>query len=510
MANGKQTKEKIIDQIVDEVVKQNIYLVGTASSGPTNAPTKIDTIQQAVRLFGESGTLIEAYQAIHRLPKSSSVYFVKTTGTHGMLRLNINELNGGILKEAFYFKSKNADEASNHLMIQIDERQLEIHHPPLLGGHIMTYRYTDFPTIGELMGQINQDAQAGYNAVFAQTEAPLQTPSAYAFHTCNPANLYLTGASDGLNLNKDYYYYCLEDTYRILEGEPIDFIVPIGAFFDDFRAVHSLYGQDTYGEAVYASGDDALTLKQGARTLTYYEQLIRFCYLQMQNGIWTHGVMGCRSTEEESSLSVASILQSYEVVKSNNLYQDYNHFVSVVFGDLYYDYYQIEAGAYLAYVALISQLEAGANACNQVSHESLALKTILDASMIQTLADKGFVVYRESLIHQTPTAHNATTLCQTGDMKYFINVHMVQQTVRAIQQLADQYIGQTMNGAFSQNKFKDEMDALLRGLVANGILSEYSLSLEEVDGTEIEISVALLTSYMLEEIIITGGIAFQL
>lgn len=510
MANGKQSKEKMIEQIVDDVINQNIYLVGTSSSGPTNTPTKIDNLQQAIRLFGDTGSLIEAYQAIHRLPKTTSVYFVKTTGTHGMVRLHINELNGGILKDAFYFKSKQADEDSNHVMIQFSERQLEIHHPATLGGHVMTYRYSDFPSLGELVGQINQDAQAGYSAVFAQTDAPLQIQTAYAFHTCNPQTVYLAGASNGLNLNKDYYYYCLEDTYRVLEGELIDLIVPIDAYFDDFQVTYSLYGQDTYGEAVYASSEDLLTLKQENRPLTYYEQLIRFCYLQMQNGIWTHGVMGCRPIGKEVALSVDSLMQSYEVVKSNNLYRDYSYLVSVVFGDLYYDFYQREAGAYLAYASLISQLEAGVNACNQLSHESLALKTILNPSMIESLADLGFVVYRESLIHQTPTAHNATTLHQMSDMKYFANVQMAQQTVRAIQQLADVYVGRTMNGSLSQSQLREELENLLRELAGRNILSEYSLSVETVDQSEIQIRVALLTHYMTEEIVITGGVAFQL
>lgn len=237
----KKNVEALLKKIVDDdLTGRRIYLLGSSEFGPTNTPIKIKSTTGLYNRFGKQGSLINAFHEVKYTSKGNEVYLVKTTGEHSAAYLNFNIEDGEIIENGVWFVAKDSNEIYNDIVIRPDVTKISIEYPEAFGGYSISYYYQDYNTIEDLSKAINKDADIGKGFVYLYYNVDFYSKIENAFFSCNLPEVYMYGGRCGLNYNKDLLYNCLNKTYKMLESENIDIIVPVDAFIDD---VHP-YDQD--------------------------------------------------------------------------------------------------------------------------------------------------------------------------------------------------------------------------------------------------------------------------
>ena len=510
MAYQESVRQEYIQSLVESLQSERkIVLIGTAELGPVNIPTTIYNHQQAIRLFGENGSLIRAYQEMEPLLNSSPVCFIKTTGTHGILRLSLNQVGGDITSEALLLKTKGASELYNKIQIQLEPNAIHITHPQALGGHVVSYDLTKYGVIGELVAAINEDASNDKVELYAQCGVDELTPLFEPFYGCNPTLMTVAGASSELDVNKDFYYYCLEETYRILEGTDYHLIVPLEAYFTDVLASDAAYGQTTYGQVGYRQGE-GLTIKKAGQRVSFYSQLLEFCHKQFELGLFSHGILGFDpsiSYEDEDLQLIAN--ESYRENLLSAWFTEQYHHVSVVVGNLYYNYFRSIDSAALAYAAFLHTVDWAKPLTNTPLDPGLSLVQPLSRHIQQSLNQKGFVTFKESLLHDRQlVATRATTLNpQPGGLSHFYNLRMCQITVSGLNRLVDSYLGLHLDELTKHHRIEKEIEYYLEQLKNIGWITAYDSNVDISKTTgEVTIELSIKTAYMVEAIKLNGSI----
>lgn len=510
MAYQESVRQEYIQSLVESLQSERkLVLIGTAELGPVNVPTTIYNHQQAIRLFGENGSLIRAYQEMEPLLNASPVCFIKTTGTHGILRLSLNQIGGDIVPGALLLKTKGACELYNQIQIQLEPNAIHVTHPSALGGHVVSYDLTQYGVIGELVAAINEDATNDQVGLYAQCGVDELTPLYEPFYGCNPTLMSVSGASSELEVNKDFYYYCLEETYRILEGTDCHLIVPLDAYFTDILTSEASYGQTSYGQVGYRQGDP-LTLKKAGRRVSFYSQLLEFCQKQFELGLFSHGILGFNPTLDKQDEALQLIAnESYRENLLSAWFTEQYHHVSVVVDTLYYNYFRSIDSAALAYAAFLHTVDWAKPLTNTPLHAGLSLVHPLSRHIQQSLNQKGFVTFKESLLHDHQlVVTRATTLNpQPGGLSHFYNLRMCQITVSGLNRLVDSYLGWHLDELTKHHRIEKEMEYYLEQLKNIGWITESSANVEVSKTTgEIVINLTIKTAYMVEAIKLNGNI----
>lgn len=508
MAYSTQQKQRQVVDIARSIFSHNnLYLIGTAEKGAVNVPVRVNNLKQAKRYFGDNGTLIEAMKQLEGIPSRQEIYLVKTTGSHATCYLNLNDFGSETHNGVFMIRSVHAYDLANEIQVTVGEEALEVIPPASTGLPTLTYSYKSHPTIGQLIEAINADAKDGISVVEAQCSFGEHLLTELSLKVCNVTHHRLTGGNSGLNATKNRLYYALADTYSVLEGLEVDIIVPLECHIDDLQEDFSHYGDGTYGNSSYNNKDDRLSLCYGTRRLTYYDQLLEYCYRQLSSGIFTHGVIGFHPTEEKS---IERWAKAWTKTKENSLYfSTYAYLVSVVAGDLHYNYYQSKGSGVLAYASLISGLSVEQCPYNHPFTSTLQLAHEFTRQESRDLNELGFVTFRNSLLHQTVVAHHDGTpyIDDELGLRYFHNVRMCQIVAKAVRQVVDQYIGENLNRLLKYNSLEQDVEKLLTIFHERGIIKEYQfkIDLNESLGTA-HIRLSMKAKYMIESVEVIGQI----
>lgn len=510
MAYQESLRQEYIQSLVTAIrSERTLALIGTSERGPVNVPTKIHNRQQALKLFGEKGTLLQAYEEMETLLNGAPVFFVKTSGTHGILRLALNQQGGDILPEALLLKTKEASELYNQIYVQLEPQALHITHPQVLGGHTVSYDLTRYGVIGELVSAINQDAEKGEIELYAQAGIDELTPLNEPFYSCNPTLMRLSGASSELQVTKDFYFHCLQETYRILEGGEYHLVLPLGAYFDDILTSDATYGVTPYGQNGYRQRD-YLTVNQGGRRVSFYAQLLEFCHKQFDLGLFSHGILGFDPDGPTDSESVAVLVnQSYRENLLSAWFTEQYHHVSVVAGALHYNHFRSINSAALAYAAFLHTVDWANPLTNTPIDVSCSLTEPLETSTQKLMNEKGLVSFRESVLHKGAlVVARATTLRpQANGLSHFYNLRMCQITVSGLNRLVDSYIGLHLDELIKHNRMQKEINYYLSLLAELEWITDYQCSVEVLEESrEVKIHIQLQTAYMVEAIQLNGRI----
>ena len=481
MSYDQKVKEEWIVSLVEKVNEpRTLCLIGTAINGPVNTPITVRSLEQVISHFGTEGTLIDAYRKIEPLVYDIDVTMIKSSGSHASVSLRVN--HEFIEEDAFQLVSVDANSIANDIQIELDPDHLHILHPATLGGHRVSYRLSDYGVFGELAQAINNDAEAGRISVYAvcyYNEWVINCP----FYPCNPSLISLQGGKDGHNPTIREYFLSLEETYEALQGVKIDVVVPIQAYIDDKR----------FGES-------------------FYQQLQTFCLAQVEQGCFTHGVMGLNVIDGETEQDKVNRLRrvSQFAKRKMSTFDDCS-VISVVATDVYYNYLSFIDSGYLAYGVLLSQLMPNQNATNQVLHDSLQLKERLSYGIESEFSELGMVSFRYSPLKQSPVVSLDITFTDgESGLKYYHNLRMCQDVCLMIKELVDEYIGSPMSEVTEGSYFQQELDYLMYQLGSRGVVQEYSFEVQtDVNSNTLYLDLSLKTKYMVSSISIYGDLIYQ-
>lgn len=453
---------------------KSLYLLGNAEYGPTNQVVKANSMNHVARVFGEQGSLVDAYRYIREANIDCNVYLVKTTGIYSEAYLNVNQLGGSIIQNGLYLKSRYSNEIFNLIEIDIEEEYLGIYYPIEFGDYYIQYFYDDYPTLVELQFAINNDADYGIGYVECCVYCDELIPTKTALYGVNANSVRLSGGNSGLYYNKNMIYNCLEETYSILEGRPIDIILPLDVYFDD------VYTDDemTYND-YYSDDREYLTLKKDNKYLNYYNQLLKFCVKQLNSGLITNGILGLQLTndmfvDEDYYLDKLQYFKKINVVDKE--VEDLKFLVSVCSCDLYARYGTAIINSSIVYSALCASLSVNTNTTNISIPKYFSLFNTFENEMLQNLSEAGFVSFRFSPLTKEVTVVNGVTTSSHYAYKYFCNVRMVQISMCYINDLLKYFIGDNINDLIESGYLEDCLTTTLDNLVSASVLTGYMIN----------------------------------
>ena len=486
-----------------------IYLLGTAQYGGVNEPVKIKDEEHLKRIFGHYGSIVTAYRHISDISSELEIIAVKTTGSHAELKLNVNIHGQGVEPEAIIFRSIYANDLYNKISIEISNDYLVFSFPQELGGGKRAYAFSDYEMLGLLLKAINDDCRIGLNHVKAFTTVSQATTLYGALFPVNPDIIYMSDGADGIGYSKNELWYCLEQTYSLLESEYIDIVIPLEAYFDDIHPRH-YYGEANFGEAsTYAENRDYLDLMLGDIPATFHSQLLSFCKQQSAFGLITHGVMGFNRITDTGALQDKSLRYISKIARSSpagsqigfdhfGLTKKDRFFISTILGDLQYSDQEIDNG-YIAYAGLLATINIADSTTNKPLGNNVALVHEFDTEVLKELANLGVTSFRNSVLKGLVVANGVTLAPSDDEMHYVCNVRMIQLVMAFVRLKLDRFLGEDIFFLEKEKVVDTELDILLNELKESNILKDFRVSTNIDHGQgKITIRLYLKSLYMVE------------
>ncbi|URZ09260.1 hypothetical protein [Clostridium felsineum] len=486
-----------------DLFSSNIYIIGSSELGPTNVPTPINSEKKLYSTFGQSGNLVAAYKKIKESSLASNIILVKTTGTHAEAKIKVNSLDNGLI-----LKAKASSKIYNNIKISIDTEGLTFEFPSELGGKSRRYTFSDYPIFDLLEKAINYDTENNLNYVYAKLNV---YPGNLTMDSMNVSELYMYGGDDGLNISKNDLYNCLETTYKLLEGEKVDLIVPLEAFMDDISPKNFGNDQTQYNSIFYKDSRDYLNLKlNDSNNATFYEQLLNYCLKQMNLGFTTHGIMGYNNISEFEAFDedsyISSVLSlSLKINRLNLSLKPYWFLISVVAGDLKFSNKEISNG-YLTYAGTVANSCLRSNITNKTIDKNLSLYNEFSDNNKAILSDMGIVVFKYNVLKNACVIMNSvTTSDKINNLHLLYNVRIFELTYSHIKKLLDSYVGKNIKNLVENNALIDRISKTLSLLVNKNILSEFKIKVDLISEEELKIYINLKTDYTLKPLTIIGS-----
>ena len=504
-----------IDTLINDklsIYGKTICLLGTSDFGETNNPILIKSIAQLYGTFGTKGTLIDAFKLIKEYANDINILCCKVSGTYSATCLNINIENDNVVQNAFVIRSINSNEIYNDISITLLPDGISFDFPEKLKTKSVTYLYKDYPTFKSLIDKIDYDTENGLNHVTCRCTVDEDINIVGALDTVNQTITYLYGGNSGLTISKNNLYYCLKDTLKILEGYPVDIIVPLNAYIDDLELDDSLYGVSKYGDNSYLDTTDKLRVKENNQKVSYYDLLLEYCINQLNFGIITLGVMGYNKTpdkyiNENIDNYVNDVLIS--MLKENQIkpiFEDYRQLISVIGGDIISSNQLENINGYILYSAMLADINTIDTPCNKQCKDDIYIFNEFNNEQLLKLSENGIVAFRHSPLKDSTVCSSCVTTCLKDDFKYIQNVRMIQCAVSCIYTIIDQCIGENIYYLMKDNLLRNYIASGLNILLSKNIISKYKLSLKQTNRNDIKIDLDLKTMYMIDFIKAEGYI----
>lgn len=474
----------------------NIFLIGTAECGPTNTPVLAKSVEHIKSVFGNEGSLIEAYLTIADSDIPCNVHLVKTSGSHAELFLNVISESGDILEDCIYIKSKDANEISNKIEVYLDNNVISFSYPEELGGHENTYNLSDYATIQDLISTINKDSRLKKGHVYCTAYCEPHIGCKFTLAPVNDSNLKLNGGNSGLDYNKNMMHNCMNTTYSILEGYPADIVIPLEMYYDDTLT------SDINLLRKYTFDKDYITLTINNEFLSFYKQLVDFCRVQLQSGVVTHGVMGISPNINRSSKTIINRLSAIkEANKLDEQYDQYAHMVSVVASDLYALYGTSIQNGYIGYGVLLAHTAIAETTTNAQLPSSFALYDYIDQDILKKVNSLGFVSFRKSPKTRLVHVLNGITMSKHKELKYLVNTRSAQVVMRNFRVMLTKFIGRNIDELIKSGKLNKDISSLISELDAEGLIKDFSsINVSKKSESHLVIDLSFRTKYMLEDL----------
>lgn len=480
---------------------KNVYLLGTASFGPTNCPIKIKSLSHLYSIFGSSGTLIEAYRQVYNIVSNVNIYCCKITGRHSCTFLNVNIENDEVFENALELKAMYSSDIYNDVYIKITETCISFKFPQKLNIQDIEYYFSDYGTLGILVDQINRDTKNGLNCIDAQLYCDSDVESYCSLSTVNPDSVYLFGGDNGLSASKNTMYYCLDDTLHLLEGEPIDVIVPLNMYIDDIQLQSSKYDMSAYDESYYDNPKDTLTNDED-NILSYYDLLLGYCVQQLNNGFLTLGIMGYNPTSDmylnnnkEEYIKIA--VEYLNENKFNKVYENYNQLISVVIGDVMFPYLESNVNGYVLYAVKLASLNLMDCPTNKFISKNVYLYNEFDNNDLDYFSNNGLVSLRYSPLKEAVVFSSCVTTCSSDNLMYNIqNLKAIQFSVSCLYDIFQQYIGEDLNKMLDSNFLSNVIKGCFNLIKSENLISEYKFEITRESYHDIKIYLYLKTKTM--------------
>jgi hypothetical protein len=501
---------------------RKIYLLGTSNLGPVNTPIKIQSASHVKQVFGEDGTLLDAYRVIKESDFDCDVYMVKVTGIHSELYLNINVAGGEIINNGFYIKAKYANEMYDNTEIIIDSDAVYINYTTdEIGNYTLEYKYhmedeygnpiydkdgnLIYKTLFDLAEEINEDTRNLVSNVYCYANCEPGVMANSALVGVNSRVNMLSGGNSGLYYNKNMMFNCLSDTYGILEGRDVDLIIPLACYFDD------TWTDDSDALSLYYDLErEYLTLKENGEWVSYYKQLLEFCKVQMRFGYMTHGIMGLNRIKDafiDQDTYYEKLVYFKSINENDKDYDKYRQLVSVCVGDLYSTYGTRIYNSYIAYASLVANLVITENTTNKPLPNSFTTFIDFDQRMLNKLKDLGFTTFRYSIYKKTVVCANGVTTSEDKAFKYFTNMRMCQLAMCKIRELLMTFIGENINTLIETREIEQSVINLMNQLVVAKVLSGFGInSITNPNTGHVMLDISFRTQYMLESIRAYSGL----
>lgn len=485
-----------------QLYANNIFLIGTAEKGPVNHPIFAKSVEFVKSVFGSYGTLIDAYSQIADTDIQCNVFLTKTSGSHGELYLNILNDNNEIIENGFYIKSKHANESANDIQIYLDDNMITFIYPYELGGNMISYSFKDYNTLFDLANAINNDTKLLKGEVYCTSYCEPHVSCEFSLSTVNERNLKLSGASSGTNYNKNMLYNSMKITYSALEGYQTDIVVPVGMYYDDTLTDKLELLEN------YSFDKDYITLKSNQKYLSFYEQLLEFCKLQMQSSIIVHGIIGMEISHKLRDMKdidpdiLKRKLKTFNEVNTLSLEnKKYTHLLSVVASDLYTLYGTEISNGYIAYSALVASTKISETTTNKFISNGFVLCDKYEQEVLKDISDLGYVCFRASPLTKHAHVVNGVTKSEYKPFKYLCDVRSVQVVMKNIKNILSKFIGKNINTLIDSGVINTELSNILSELLYSDLIKTFSsLNVIKKDETNMTINLSLSTKYMIEEI----------
>lgn len=481
---------------------KNVYLLGTASFGPTNCPIQITSISHLYSIFGSKGSLINAYKQIYNLVSDLNIFCCKITGSHAVTFLNVNIENDDVFENGLEIKSIYSSDIYNNVKIDLYNDNITFTFPDELSISSIRYNFEDFYTLGALIDQINKDTENGLNCVECQLYCDTDIEIYGALSTVNPGTLYLFGGNNGLNASKNTLYCCLQDTLELLRGQYIDFIVPLDMYIDDIEIEDDgEYSIDEYSKCCYTNLKDKLK-KMSGKKVSYYDLLLSFCIQQLHEGMLTMGIMGYNPTSDmylnnSKDLYVDTAIKYLNQNKINPLYSSYYQLISVVVGDIIVEHLSKNVNGYIVYAIECANIGLMDCPTNKVIADNIFLYNEFDNKDLAKFADNGLVALRFSPYYENVVFSSCVTSCDKDNLMHNMqNLKAIQFSVSCIYDIFQEYVGEDLDMLLTENMLTNIIKNCLTLIKEQCLIDKFKFTLIRETEHNIKIYLYLKTKQM--------------
>lgn len=468
---------------------KELLIIGTSNFGPTNAIVNVSSREDVYTIFGSEGSIYSSYcQIENTLNENISVNIVKSTGEYASACFNLNVQGDNIANDSLIFTSIYTNELYNDVVINVLSDRIEFTFPQMLNLKPISYYYDDYEIVGQLINAINEDTYNAKNIVIANTTVNEYLSFNNSFSVINTSKSLSDGLS-GLNCTVDEKYKALEKTLDIISGEEIYLIAATHVFVDE--------------EISYKYEDN--------RSITFYEQILRFCISQLRYGIVTCGFVTFSDKIKLNYNTLSQITSIMKTCRSNNQISSFQFLVSLTYGDLYYDFKSSFSNSLMFYANVYLNLAPNTNTTNKYLDESYSLKDNLTYEQMKYLESIGIVTFRHSpYFDKVVVCNGVTSVTTLSEFKYIVNVGMVQTIMPAIKLELEKYIGEDLRSVVDSSNVKDDVKKVLTKYANDEVIDKYEFGLvADFDNGELVCNLTLKTAFMVEDIKLIGKINFD-
>ena len=216
--------------------------------------------------------------------------------------------------------STKAGESYNSIEISADDTAVLVQTP---SGEQYSFAHTDTPTLGELLEAWQRKEQLMEFPLTLSIDRKELGDSILNFPTSLLSYVFpisTAGGDDDYVTDADSYFLLLQEAYELLEGVPMDVIVPLGAFFNTPHEVHH-YGEHDYGDIPYTPSLSPLTLvdAETQEHVSFHRQLLEFIRYQRGVGLVTHGMINLLPrSQKQTNRTWIQELETFDSVTERN------------------------------------------------------------------------------------------------------------------------------------------------------------------------------------------------
>jgi hypothetical protein len=551
-----------------------LYLLGTSEDGPYMEPTLITGKEMARSMFGDEakGTLVKAFDEAYDRNEDISIYLMRITGKSATLDIEgLPSEDPNNPQYCLRLYSAYAGEKYNQCSAYFTEdetRELRIFHLNTSTGQFV-YELPTYITLGAFVKSLNEDCRMGRHNIMAYTDYPdsdfgpvmgwmsisdnvtivdyssgivSQTPEddgSPVIPSTDDTNevyfvpddgiihpYYFGGGEDGTDLTRDELYLACDLAYQVLQGRPVDVIVPVGMYVDDIHPAF-LYGKGIYGSSVYSSTNDYLSLidtQNDNKIVSYHEQLIDFCREQMRLGFMTHGVIGMRPytvvpeniSYDNSYINRLASLSAFKdrygfLEYRNGQWYDKGYFVSVVPMELIFrkdlpDAYF--ANGAVRYAAILTGHFD--TTTNLLLGDDVELRYELSDESLSRLGNIGLVGFRDSVRKGLVVASGVTAGSPTTEMHNVANVRMVQIVITYMNDAVNDVYESDYDDGMRRNFLEQQVKTRLDYLAKQGVILAYDYAIQyRNDGIKGEVLLRLQSKHTTDAIQVSSEVSYR-